>query len=122
MNQSIIEIPGIIPGLNGGDGLMRAHWSTIEKQKTRYCNIILFYLSEKKAQKHPGPVSIEYVGYKSLLMDWDNFCASFKHLGDSLVKMKIITNDSPEIVQNFLPKQIKCKREEQKVIIKITDI
>ena len=56
-------------------------------------------------------------------MDWDNFCASFKHLGDALVKADVIKDDNPRIVTKFVCDQIKVsKRIEQKIIIKIKDL
>jgi flavoprotein len=54
-------------------------------------------------------------------MDWDNFAASFKHIGDALVSNKVIKDDKPGVVVQFLPEQIKCKRVEQKVVIIIED-
>jgi len=121
IEQSVLVIHGIVAGLNGSKGLMRSHWSNIKKQKTLFCQIIQQHLTEDKVRKHTGQVTIEYIGYKSSFMDWDNFCASFKHIGDSLQKMKIISDDNPKIVTQFIPSQIKCKREEQKVIIIIKD-
>lgn len=121
LNQSVLVIDGIVAGLNGSKGLMRGHWSVIKKQKDLFCLIINQQLKEGKLRQHAGEVTIEYIGYKSMLMDWDNFCASFKHIGDSLVKEKIIIDDNPKIVTQFIPQQIKCKRSEQKVVIIIKD-
>lgn len=118
---SVLTIDGIVAGLNGDKGLMRSHWSKIKKQKLLYQQIIQQHLQENKVRKHEGQVSIEYIGYKSRLMDWDNFCSSFKHLGDSLVKMKIISDDNPKIVTQFIPSQIKSTQAEQKVVIIIKD-
>lgn len=119
--NSILVIPGIVQGMNGSKGLMRGHWSGIKKQKELYCTIIAEHLRKKEVREHVGPVVINYIGHKSALMDWDNFCASFKHIGDSLVKMKIIKEDNPKVVIKFIPEQIKCKRQEQKVSVIIKD-
>jgi hypothetical protein len=118
---SVLTIPGLIAGLNGDKGLMRAHWSHVKKQKEFYCKIIQGHLRENKVRKHLGEVTVEYIGYKSSFMDWDNFCSSFKHIGDSLVEMKIIMEDKPKIITQFIPSQIKCKREDQKVVVIIKD-
>ena len=83
--------------------------------------IIADHVREKKVRKHEGKVTIQFIGYKSVLMDWDNFCSSFKHIGDALVKSKIIIDDKPSVVIQFIPQQIKCKRVEQKVIVIIKD-
>jgi hypothetical protein len=119
--DSVLVISGLIPGLNGDKGLIRAHWANLKKQKDLYCLIIGDHIRENKMREHEGKVTIQYIGYKSLLSDWDNFGASFKNLGDSLVKMKIIKDDNPSIVTQFIPQQIKCKRSEQKVVIIIKD-
>lgn len=69
-----------------------------------------------------GPVIITYTRCSSRLMDWDNMCASFKVIGDALVRAGVIPDDDPSIVQYFIPRQAKVKREEQKVIIEIQEI
>jgi len=119
--HSVLVIDGLIAGLNGSKGLMRSHWSNTKKQKELYQTIISQQLRENKMRQHIGEVTIEYIGYKNRFMDWDNFCASFKHIGDALVKMKIIADDSPRIVSKFIPSQIKVKQIEQKVVIIIKD-
>ena len=56
-------------------------------------------------------------------MDWDNFSASFKHIGDALVKAGVIQDDNPQIIVDFLPKQVKVsKRKQQRVEIIIKDV
>ncbi len=120
-NKSILTIDGIISGLNGDKGLMRAHWSETKRMKNIYAEIIRIDILNKKVHSHPGKVKIRYIGYKSHLMDWDNFCSSFKHIGDALVEARVIVDDKPSIVIQFLPEQIKCKRVDQKVIIIIED-
>lgn len=122
IEKSILTIDGIVAGLNGDEGLMRSHWTKIKKIKSLYLEIIRIQLAAGKIKQHTGPVKITYIGYKSRLMDWDNFCSSFKHIGDSLVKAQIITDDKPSIVTSFIPQQIKCKRIEQKAVIIIEDI
>jgi len=120
--ESFIEIHGVVAGLNGPEGLMRGHWTKIKKIKDLYCTIVRQHLAEGKARNHEGKVRVKYIGYKTMFMDWDNYCASFKHIGDSLVKEGIITDDSPKVIIEFVQQQIKCKREDQKVVIIIEDI
>lgn len=120
-NASVLTITGLVAGLNGSKGLMQAHWAKNNKNKLLYQTIIAQHLRENKIKQHLGEVTIEYIGYKSRFMDWDNFCASFKLLGDSLTKMKIIVDDNPQIVTTFMPSQIKVKQADQKVVIIIKD-
>ena len=115
--QTEIIIEGVIPGLNGSDGLIREHYRNAKKRKLVYESII----RSQTTNKHKGKVSILYTGYKSILMDWDNFTSSFKHIGDSLVKTGVILDDNPKIVAHFQVEQIKSKRVDQRVIITISD-
>ena len=116
--RTVIEIDGVIPGLNGSDGLIREHWAAAKKRKLKY----QYLIRSQTKNRHKGSVRIQYIGYKSILMDWDNFAASFKHIGDSLVNCKVIADDKPDIIVEFLPKQIKCKRKEQKIVVIIEDL
>jgi len=112
-----IYLKGLIPGLNGTDGLIREnHWKAIKRRE-----LYKVLIRSQTTNRHKGKVIIKYIGYKSILMDWDNFAASFKHIGDALVSNKIIKDDKPAVVVQFLPEQIKCKRIEQKVVIIIED-
>ena len=112
-------IEGIIPGLNSDKGLMRSHWSKVKKEKDKYKWLIKSQMVDSNALKHSGEVMVVYTGYKSRFMDWDNFCSSFKHIGDALVSLGIIVDDSPEYIVEFIPKQTKCKRDDQKVVIRV---
>lgn len=122
LKESVLVIDGIVAGLNGPNGLVRGHWSNVKKQKDLFRSIIREQFAEGKIKKHVGKVRCSYVGYKTSFMDWDNFCASFKHIGDSLVAEGIIIDDNPKILTEFSPKMIKCKRSEQRVVIIIQDV
>jgi Holliday junction resolvase RusA-like endonuclease len=117
--ETVIQIDGVVNGLNGKNGLIREHFHQAKKTREKYKFIIM----SQTRNRHRGKVCVEYIGYKIRLMDWDNFSASFKHIGDALVKSGVIKDDNPKIIVQFLPEQIKVsKRIEQKVIIKIKDI
>jgi hypothetical protein len=113
-----LTIKGIVPGLNGKHGLIREHFRNAKKRK----NLYTILCREQNPNKHPGKVIIHYIGYKSVLMDWDNFSASFKHIGDALVDLGVIVDDKPSIVTQFLPQQIKSKRVDQRVEVIIEDV
>lgn len=109
----------IIPGLNGSDGLIREHFHSAYKRKDHYALLIM----SQTRHQHPGPVRIDYIRYTLVLMDWDNMCASFKHLGDGLKNTKVIKDDKPSIVKKFYPRQVKVKhRKNQKTVIIIEDL
>lgn len=108
-------------GLNGNEGLVRQHFHAAAKVKN---TLHLLILSQRPAGHKPidFPVKITYIRYTSRLMDWDNACASFKHIGDALQDAGIIYNDSPEVLAVFIPKQVKCKIKEQRTEIIIEPI
>ena len=116
---TVIKIPYCMPGLNGDKGLMRAHFHTVKKQKQELATII----ASQTKNKHLGYVNIEFSRFAHRLMDWDNHCASFKHVGDSLKDCKVIIDDNPKIVKHFNPLQFQIKMaEEEYMIVKITDV
>ena len=116
--MTVLTIKGLIPGLNGQHGLIREHWAAGIQRK----NLYKVLLKAQKPKKHKGKVIIRYIGYKTIFMDWDNFGASFKHIGDALVDLGIIVDDKPAIVTQFIPEQIKSKRVDQRVVIIIEDV
>lgn len=111
----------LTPGLNGKDGLIRQHFRTAANMKIK---LRLLFLSQKP-RGHIAidyPVKVTYIRYTSRLMDWDNACSSFKHIGDALRQAGIISDDSPNIIQVFYPKQVKCKMDEHRTEIIIEPI
>jgi Holliday junction resolvase RusA-like endonuclease len=107
-----------IPGLNGDDGLLREHWSKRDKRKEFIKNEIV----AQKPNKHPGQVKLQFIGYSSHLMDWDNHCSRLKICGDAMKDLGIITDDSPKYIVEFVPTQVKVKtKEEERIEIIITN-
>lgn len=54
---------------------------------------------EQDPNFHQGPVKITYTRHSPGLMDWfDNLPSTGKTLLDALVKLKVIQDDSPEII------------------------
>lgn len=114
---SIFEIQEKVPGLNGENGLIREHFHAAKKRKLHYIDLI----KSQMKHKHQGTVMITYSRYTCQLMDWDNHCASFKHLGDALVACEVIEDDKPSVVTDFIPMQFKVKkRSEEKIIIRVS--
>jgi len=105
----------LFPSLNK---LLREHFAARDKRKTT----LQWMIKEQTQNKHFGPVRIRFIRHACQLQDWDNHCASFKDIGDALVKCKVITDDSPKVVKDFHPEQEKVsKRENEKIVIKITN-
>jgi len=110
------SLPYLTDGLNGAGGLMRQHFRKAAAVKERIA-------WDLRAQKPVGlkplsrPVRVTYIRYVSHLMDWDNACASFKHIGDGLQTAGILADDSPDVIAEFLPRQVKCKMKERRTEI-----
>jgi len=114
-----IRLPYLTPGLNGPDGLMRQHFRDAARIKDR----LTWEIRAQKSGPTIGyPVRVVYTRYTATLMDWDNACASFKHIGDALTAAGILADDNPKIIAEFLPRQIKCRRTEQRTEITIEEI
>lgn len=112
-----IIIPFLTPGLNGDAGLMRQHYSRNNKLKREIYAIVR---SQMPAMVPLDSVTIVYDRQTSRFMDWDNACASFKFIGDALVEAGILVDDNPKVVVNFVPKQTKVLRREERIVLTIT--
>lgn len=98
----LIMLPYTMKGMNGSDGLIRMHYT---KRKQVKDIVIADISSQVKNISFAGKVRIIYTRFSSKYMDWDNFCSSFKQIGDALKDCKIIIDDNPEIIFEFIPKQ-----------------
>ena len=99
--------------------LLREHWAERKKR----VDALQWLIREQTINMHSGPVRITFTRYAHQLQDWDNHCASFKLIGDALVKQGIIVDDKPTIVKEFLPKQeIVKKAHEKKITVLIQSI
>lgn len=118
MIQKII-IKDLPNGLNGSNGLIRGHWTKLKKEKEKWYFLVL----QKYLKKHQGTVEIEFTRVSTRMMDYDNLGASFKFIGDALVRSGVLIDDSPKIVKSLTTKWEKAKNtKEQHVIIEIKDV
>lgn len=111
-------IPYLTPGLNGPDGLMREHKyiGKVKKRKQDLYYLLRDQKNKMKLLKINEPVKVTFIRYCLQYMDWDNACASFKHIGDALVKSNVLSDDNPGIIQDFVPKQVKVKHQKEQRI------
>ena len=111
----VLELPGYRPpGLNGKDGLMRMHWGQVEREKES----AILRLSAALGRRRPrfDRCRIRYTrfyGAANHEMDWDNFGASFKLLGDALVKTKVLPDDGPRFVRSLDLRQACVRRRKE---------
>lgn len=82
------------PGLNGSRGLMRMHWRRRKKLEEK---IQLLIRSAGPPPSLHGRVRVRYWrSYRAQPMDDDNLAASFKLVGDALVRLGVLEGDSPD--------------------------
>jgi len=114
----ILEINEVAPMLNGKDGLKRMHYHAYARLRDKWTWLIRSVTNANIK----GRVSITYTRSSVRAPDWDNLCASFKPIGDALVANKVIKDDNPGIVVEFIPKWRKAKNNDDlKTIIEITN-
>ena len=107
-----IEINALPPGLNGKDGLINLHWTKRKKLKDKWLLLVM----EQTRRKINAPVALIYERWTTQPMDWDNMCASFKILGDALVKAGVLIDDGPHIITVFTPKQYLVERPKDRKV------
>lgn len=100
-----ISVLGIEPkGLNGHSGLLRQNWRKRASENGRY-RLILG--SRGQLPKFDGPVDVTYWrSYFTVPMDEDNLAASFKPIGDALVALGVVSDDSSALLR-LTPRQAK---------------
>ncbi len=113
-----ITLAGVISGLNGGSGLMRQHWAVAKKVKEQFVSRIAVL----NPPKFPDIVRVTFTRYTIRFSDWDNMVSTGKHVFDSLVKNGVLVDDSPKYIVDFLPKQVKCRRKDQRTEILIEQL
>jgi hypothetical protein len=107
-----IDLPYLLPGLNGREGLMRMHWT---KRRALAKTVQWDIISQVRSLGVNSclEVRITYTAYRHRLMDWDNFASSFKLIGDGLKAAGVIKDDSPKFVRDFVLRQEAIKRSEK---------
>ena len=111
-----ITLAGLIPSLNGTDGLIREPWW---KRKKRL-QAMTWRLQVLGIPQFTQKVKVDLTFYHSLLADEDSLAGRFKIIGDSLVALKVLMDDSPKYLSLSKPEQIKSRRKDQcmKIFIK----
>lgn len=95
---TLCVVPGIEPF--GANASHRMHWMKRKRERTRILEHLFFaWLNQAKGTEFTGKVRVEYQrSYRSKPMDEDNLSYSFKAVGDALVKSKILSDDSPDLL------------------------
>lgn len=100
---------------------MRIHWTARRalNEQARFC------VRAATGPIRPGLSRVSRVIYTrcaTRLMDWDNAGASFKPLGDALVKNAILEDDGPAVIEEFVLRQRRVgRRADEGTVIEIEE-
>lgn len=112
MTQSFF-IPELPPMLNGKGGLLRMHWGQRKKLNEKW----VWLIRAQRLHKHSGRVIVEFTRVSARRADLDNIAASFKPIGDALVKCGIVQDDNSGVITELRVKWEKGKPQG----VRITD-
>lgn len=115
---TLAELP---PGLNA---IKKMHWAVYRQHRDRWLLLVREAIG-REMRSYPGKVSVEYHAYRVQLMDKDNHHGSFKLVGDALVKLGILRDDSPKVIDEDLSKYVQehvSHYNEQRIEITIQDL
>ena len=93
-----LQVHGFAPeGLNGRRGLIRSGPRRLEDR----VNFLASLFRKGRARgRFEGPVTVCYArGFRASPMDSDNLSASFKCVGDALVRAEILEGDGPGVLE-----------------------
>jgi hypothetical protein len=122
-----LTIPELLPSLNRMGGAGRGHWTAWTKDKRRWAGWVLV---AKHNQAHMGGMNPRYPKARieierhcvADIRDEDNLRAGTKFLMDALVGHGLLKDDSRECVGIPEIKQVRCKRGEQRTVVRIYPI
>lgn len=116
-------IPLLTPSLNT---YIRMHWRKRKKQKKLLLDEV--WLAVPQVQRHAfeGRVALSITRYSTGTLDADNLAGGLKMLIDCLqpspLGIGLISEDSPDVIAKFEPKQVRVRApNEHKMIVRITD-
>ena len=105
-------------------GNTRAHYQTLNSIRRQRKEMAMWLakdaMTEAKVDKLDGKVHVEYMFYNNRDVDVDNLIFGMKATLDGIVNAGLIPDDSPGYVK-ITGDFAKCKKDEQKTIIKITE-
>ncbi|KKN11549.1 hypothetical protein LCGC14_1025400 [marine sediment metagenome] len=102
----VFRPPDLPPTLNGKKGLLRIHWSKRERIKKKF----MWLIKMQKTPKISSKVNLVLFNYAVHLMDWDNLAGRLKIVGDAMVGLGLLEDDSPEFIVDFDMKQEKVHK------------
>lgn len=107
----------IVPGNNGPNGLIRAHWT----ERGRLIGIYEWVITAARLQSMTGPVRLELTRYSiGPQMDYDNLVSTGKLLIDALVRCQILEDDKPAVIAERDYKQVRAAgKGYQRTIIRL---
>lgn len=100
--------------------LATMHWAKRMRENQLFLAHMIALIPVKFRNKRAAHVkSITYTRYSSQQPDFDGLAASFKGIQDCIVKLGIIEDDNPKVIEASHYKWVKAKRNEGKVHVRI---
>lgn len=110
----IFRRPDYPPSLNGNDGLLRLHWSKRKKVLEKF----MWMIRGMRQDRLRNPCTLVITNYYARVpMDWDNLAGRLKIVGDALVKLKLIKDDSPKFIESCQLSQIKVDKLDKEQLV-----
>lgn len=100
----------------------RKHWWTKVKEIQEWEKIIYFSTLGKLPPKPLEKASLILTRHSSRAPDYDNLTISFKAVVDSLRKVKIIKNDSMDVIGKPEYNWVKCKNGQGHITIEVYEL
>ena len=109
---------------SGGNQLRSGRWKKNWKKASTITDEALIFIRTKyKKPKMITRAQVSLTRFAPKMMDWDNCMISFKPLIDACISGGLIEDDSPRvIIQCPQVSQIKCRKEDQRMVIEIWEI
>lgn len=115
-----ITFPGVVPGNNGPDGLIRMK----PKVKIRLRNSYVYHIRSMTRNRHPGTVRLELIRHSiGPPMDYDNLVSTGKTILDALKRAQVIIDDKPAVIVERDYSQTKAlNQKSQMTVVRIIDL
>lgn len=110
----------VVPGNNGPNGLMRAHWT----ERGRLIGQYEWIITAARLRHMPGPVRLELIRYSTgPQMDYDNLVSTGKLLIDALVRCRVLEDDKPTVIaERVYTQERAASKDAQRTVIRLTDL
>lgn len=95
--------------------LLTAHWSVAYKEKKQVLHLVNLSTIGKRPAEPLSKASLILERHSSVMPEYDGMTGSFKYVIDSLVSLKILKNDTMDVIGSPFYQWVKAKKNEGKI-------